>query len=237
MTLLTRGAGAARYSAHVPTTLLEKALIGSSSAVRALADPRQARLVGVVGETTGGAALHRLHRRMERHPVGRTVLQDRPLITSETLPAETLRAMPAGSLGAEYGAFLARHSFDPDERTAVHFVDDPELAYVMTRYRQVHDLWHVLYGLPPTFTGEVALKWLEAAQTGLPMCAAGALAGGVRLTAAQRRAVVRSVLPWAARHALRGPDLMSVYYEREMSRPVDELRAELRVELLPRTIK
>jgi len=83
----------------------------------------------------------------------------------------------------------------------------------------------------------VALKWLEAAQTGLPMCAAGALAGGVRLTAAQRRAVVRSVLPWAARHALRGPDLMSVYYEREMSRPVDELRAELRVELLPRTIK
>ncbi|EOD13588.1 coenzyme Q biosynthesis protein Coq4 [Emiliania huxleyi CCMP1516] len=205
MTLLTRGAGAARYSAHVPTTLLEKALIGSSSAVRALADPRQARLVGVVGETTGGAALHRLHRRMERHPVGRTVLQDRPLITSETLHAETLRAMPAGSFGAEYGAFLARHSFDPDERTAVHFVDDPELAYVMTRYRQVHDLWHVLYGLPPTFAGEVALKWLEAAQTGLPMCAAGALAGGVRLTAAQRRAVVRSVLPWAARHALRGP--------------------------------
>mmetsp|Transcript_36859 Transcript_36859/g.123445 ORF Transcript_36859/g.123445 Transcript_36859/m.123445 type:complete len:165 (-) Transcript_36859:18-512(-) len=142
MTLLTRGAGAARYSAHVPTTLLEKALIGSSSAVRALADPRQARLVGVVGETTGGAALHRLHRRMERHPVGRTVLQDRPLITSETLPAETLRAMPAGSLGAEYGAFLARHSFDPDERTAVHFVDDPELAYVMTRYRQVQP-WRV----------------------------------------------------------------------------------------------
>jgi len=30
---------------------------------------------------------------------------------------------------------------------------------------------------------------------------------------------------------------MSVYYEREMGRPIDELRAELRVELLPRTIK
>jgi len=37
--------------------------------------------------------------------------------------------------------------------------------------------------------------------------------------------------------AVSRPDLMSVYYEREMSRPVDELRAELRVELLPRTIK
>ena len=236
MTLLTRGAGAARYSAHVPTTLLEKALIGSSSAVRALADPRQARLVGVVGETTGGAALHRLHRRMERHPVGRTVLQDRPLITSETLHAETLRAMPAGSLGAEYGAFLARHSFDPDERTAVHFVDDPELAYVMTRYRQVHttpmclpvpvalacasralcprvhlplrqvhDLWHVLYGLPPTFAGEV---WGDTGRYGeikVPSHLCGRGAGSPTLPV--RELVCREVEGKAALPCAPGPVL------------------------------
>jgi ubiquinone biosynthesis protein COQ4 len=212
MSILRRGAGPACYAGHVPTTLLEKALIGSSSAVHALADPRQARLVGVVGETTGGAALRRLLRRMERHPVGRAVLQDRPRISSEALPPDSLRAMPPASLGAVYAAFLERHGFDPDERSAVHFVDDPDLAYVMLRYRQVHDLWHVLYGLPPTFMGEVALKWLEAAQTGLPMCALGALAGGVRLTPTQRATVARLVLPWAARHALRGPDLMCVCY-------------------------
>jgi len=235
--VLQQGAGGSRYAGHVPTTLLEKALIGSSSAVRALADPRQARLVGVVGETTGGTALRKLMRRMERNPVGHVILQERPQITSAALPLERLRAMPADSLGAAYGRFLDRHGFDPDERSPVQFVDDPDLAYVMLRYRQVHDLWHVLYDLPPTFMGEVALKWLEAAQTGLPMCAIGAVAGGVRLKAEQRSAIVRHVVPWAMRHALRGPDLMSLYYEREMERPLEQLRTELGVEPLSRDVR
>lgn len=231
--VLAGGAGMARYAGHVPTTLLEKALLASTSAARALSNPRDARLVGVVGETTGRAALQRMRRRMEGHPVGRAVLEDRPLINSAAWPLERLRIMPAGTLGEAYARFLERHGFSPDERSAVNFVDDPDLAYVMLRYRQVHDLWHVLYELPPTFLGEVALKWLEAAQTGLPMCAVGALAGGLRLTPPQRSEVVRRVLPWAMRHAATGGDLMCIYYEREMERPLDVLRRELRVELLP----
>lgn len=31
------------------------------------------------------------------------------------------------------------------------------------------------------FAGEVAVKWFEAAQTGLPMCALGAVLGPLRL--------------------------------------------------------
>jgi ubiquinone biosynthesis protein COQ4 len=38
------------------------------------------------------------------------------------------------------------HSFSPDERSPVRFVDNAELAYIMLRYRQVHDLWHVMSG-------------------------------------------------------------------------------------------
>eukprot|EP00966_Prymnesium_polylepis_P318146 7348781-Prymnesium_polylepis.1 len=93
-------------------------------------------MVGVLGETTGEPALGRMLRRMERHPVGRAVLRDRPLITTESVPLERLRAMPSDSLGAAYGRFLDAHEFSPDERSSVQFVDDPDLAYVMTRYRQ-----------------------------------------------------------------------------------------------------
>ena len=125
-----------RYRGHVPTTLLEKALLAGTSAAQALTDPRNARAVGVVGETTGHLALRRMHARMERHPIGRAVLQDRPLITSRSLPLEWLDGLPANSFGAEYGRFLRRHDFSPDERSDVQFVDDPDLAYVMTRYRQ-----------------------------------------------------------------------------------------------------
>lgn len=41
-------------------------------------------------------------------------------------------------------------------------MEDAELAYAMTRYREIHDFLHVLTGLPPTVEGELALKTLEA---------------------------------------------------------------------------
>ena len=134
--MLRNGAGASRYATHVPITLLEQALIASTSAAQALANPRKAHLVGSVGETTGRAALRRMLLRMQGHPVGRAVLQDRPLINSSTLPLAALQAMPEGSFGSIYARFLERHDFSPDERSPVQFLDDPDLAYVMLRYRQ-----------------------------------------------------------------------------------------------------
>lgn len=54
-------------------------------------------------------------------------------------------------------------------------------ALRLLRYREVHDLWHVLSGLPPTVEGELALKWFELVQTGLPVCALGAVVGPLAL--------------------------------------------------------
>ena len=33
----------------------------------------------------------------------------------------------------------------------VRFVDDPELAYVMQRYREIHDFTHTLLGMPTKY--------------------------------------------------------------------------------------
>lgn len=41
----------------------------------------------------------------------------------------------------------------PDSRADVKFVDDEELAYVMQRYREVHDLLHTLLGMPTNMLG------------------------------------------------------------------------------------
>lgn len=35
------------------------------------------------------------------------------------------------------------------------FVDDEELAYVIQRYREVHDLMHTLLGMPTNMLGEL----------------------------------------------------------------------------------
>ena len=42
----------------------------------------------------------------------------------------------------------------PDSRADVKFVDSEELAYVMQRYREVHDLLHTLLGMPTNILGE-----------------------------------------------------------------------------------
>lgn len=63
----------------------------------------------------------------------------------------------------------------------VRFLDDPDLAYVMTRYRECHDLVHTILGMPTNMLGEVSVKWVEALNTGLPMCYGGAIFGAMRL--------------------------------------------------------
>lgn len=220
------------YASHLPTSLAEKAALSVDASLRALADPRRADLVGVLGETTGAPALRRMRDRMRRDAVGRSILADRPRIRAHTVSAHALASLPERSFGRAYHAFLARHTFDPNDRSDVRFVDDEELAYVMTRYRETHDFWHVLFGLPPTVLGEVALKCVEAVQTGLPMCAAGALVGGARVRFSQAPRLAR-VLPWAARAGLRSADLMCVRYEEHLAEPLGELRARLRVEACP----
>ncbi|KAH8051698.1 hypothetical protein JL722_10525 [Aureococcus anophagefferens] len=91
-------------------------------------------------------------------------------------------ACAPGTFGRAYGAFMGRHGFDADDRSPVTLVDDEELACVLLRYRQVHDYWHVLFGLPPSIPGELALKWFELVHTGLPVAAFSAVFGPVHLS-------------------------------------------------------
>jgi ubiquinone biosynthesis protein COQ4 len=71
---------------------------------------------------------------------------------------------PLGSFGQEYYLFMAGRGFKADERPPVRFVDDQNLAYVATRYRQVHDFWHIVFGCHTSLLGETALKAVEFLQ-------------------------------------------------------------------------
>ena len=75
-----------------------------------------------------------------------------------------------------------RARFIPEGRPPIQHIQDAELAFVMQRYRQVHDFWHVLAGIPTSVLGELALKWFEMVHTGLPGCAVASFFGPLRLT-------------------------------------------------------
>jgi len=222
------------YPGHVPLTAAERAALAVGSGVLALLDPRRADLIAALAETTSTPfPLPALRDAMLASPTGRRILRDRPRMTSTSLDVAGLAALPANTLGATYAAWLAREGVTPDTRSSVRFVDDAELAYVLQRYRESHDFYHALLGLPVFREGEVALKAFEFANTGLPMAGLSVFAAFTLRSARERRRFWGTYFPWAVRNGLRADQVLNVYWEEQLDRDVDELRAELGVEKPP----
>ena len=219
-----------------PLSGFERLGLALGSALVSLVDPGRADMVALLGEVTGSRALLRLRAQLQGSADGRWVLQHRPLVRGEAFTPAALRAsMPPGSFGAAYGLYLSEHAFSADARAPVRLVEGgAELAYIMARYREVHDFLHVLSGLPPSVAGEVALKWLEMAQTGLPVAALAALVGPLRLSASERTQLLRELAPWALRTAAAAPPLLSVRYEDLLPLPLADVQARLRIAPAPR---
>jgi ubiquinone biosynthesis protein COQ4 len=143
--------------------MLQRIAVAIQSATTALYDPNRADAVAALGEVTGHYALTHMHQTMMADETGRRILTDRPIVSKETLMP--VLNMSVGHLdgsdnddnitfGQAYARFLQGHGFDPDERDQVQHISDTDLAYTMLRYRQCHDFWHVLTGLPPTVLGQ-----------------------------------------------------------------------------------
>ncbi|OON15349.1 coenzyme Q biosynthesis protein Coq4, partial [Opisthorchis viverrini] len=154
---------------------------------------------------------------------------ERPRIRTNTVDLDRLRKLPPNSFGNAYVAFLDHYKYSPDERHLVQFVDDPDLAYVMQRYREVHDLVHTLLEQPTDMLGEVVVKWVEGIQTGLPMCLTGGFAGSLRLAPVQTRNYLNTHLDYALRVGFEGRSLMNVYFEEHWEQPLDEFRSSLNI--------
>ncbi len=169
---------------------------------------------------------------MLSHPTGRRILRERPRITSTSLDLPHLRSLPANSLGRAYVAWLDREKVSPDTRDPVRFIDDAECAYVMQRYRESHDFYHALTGLPTWREGEVALKAFEFANTGLPMTGLSVLSV-FTLKGRERERFWDVYGPWALRNGLQAQDVVNVYWEEELATDVDALRARLGIEKPP----
>ncbi|XP_058472542.1 ubiquinone biosynthesis protein COQ4 homolog, mitochondrial isoform X1 [Solea solea] len=221
------------YPGHIPTTPIQKALLAVGSGVAALQNPYRHDMVAVLGETTGHLALINLRDRMRNDPEGYTILIERPRIRLSTLDLSKMSSLPDGSFGREYFRFLEDNHVTPDSRADVKFVDNEELAYVIQRYREVHDLLHTLLGMPTNMLGEVAVKWFEAAQTGLPMCTLGAVLGPLRLNASRLQTLFTTLGPWALQNGRRARCVLSIFYERRWEQSLEDLRQELNIEPPP----
>ncbi|KAJ6640711.1 Ubiquinone biosynthesis protein COQ4 like, mitochondrial, partial [Pseudolycoriella hygida] len=214
---------------HVPSTQFQKIILSAGSSLASLINPHRHDMIACLGETTGTAALNRILEQMKSSDEGQQILQDKPRINSNEIDLESLGQLPEETFGFHYKKFLDDNNVTPDSRMPVRFLDDPELAYVMTRYRECHDLVHTILGMPTNMLGEVSVKWVEALNNGLPMCYGGAIFGAMRLRPKQRQNYAKYYLPWALECGRKAKPLLNVYWEQRWTQRVGDLRDELNI--------
>ncbi|KAI9141900.1 ubiquinone biosynthesis protein Coq4 [Paraphysoderma sedebokerense] len=191
-------------------------------------------MVATLAETTSILSLPHLRRKMLVDPVGRRILREKPIISSSTLTSSYLSSLPPNSFGYNYyHNFLLKYDVTPDSRSPVHFIDNEEEAYIMLRYRQIHDFWHTLTGVPVSVEGEVGLKVFELVQTGLPMTLLSSILGPLKLNSTEKKRFWNNYVPWAVKCGSSSMFLLNVYYEEILDKDLNQIRKELGIWVPP----
>lgn len=204
--------------------------------VRVLADSTKTHEIHRVEEITGRPAYRRLLEEMRADPEGRRVLAERPELSSELVDYDTLRRLPASTLGGAYVRHLDNNGITADYQAArTRHVDDEDMAYLMRRFRQTHDVWHALLGLGIAGHEEVIIHSFSYGQLRLPVSAMIMTFGTLKHIVLERR--------WGAlRHSLReaydlgraAEPLLEVVWEDQWADPIDEVRTRHGLRVLER---
>lgn len=202
-----------------------------------VADPERTEQVFEITRALSGRADRRNFRRFLYHPDGMALLAERPSLLAALSDRAALAALPAGSLGREYLAFMQAGELTADglvaasEEGGTEARDGygPEISWFFDRLRDMHDLWHVLTGYGRDEAGEAANLAFTYAQIGNPgigvIVAAAALLGPHGEGLHWQRYLVRAW--WRGRRAAWLP---AVRFEGMLALPLAAARRALRIE-------
>lgn len=220
----------------VAATLQDAYRVGQA-VVRVLGDSTKTHEIHRVEEITGRPRYRRLLREMASTPEGKRILAERPELSSDHVDYDRLRKLPATTLGGAYVRHLDDNGLSADyQAAATRHVDDPDMAYLMRRFRQTHDVWHALMGIGITGHEEVLTHWFSYGQLRLPVSALIMVFGTMKHMLFERRwDALRHSLMEAYRSGRDAEPLLSVYWEDLWERPLDEVRAAYGVQPLDRS--
>lgn len=196
------------------------------SLIRVLADSTRTADIHTVEEVTGRAIYARLVAAYRQTPEGRALLDARPELRNDQVDFEALRRLPAGTLGAAYVAHLDRNGITADlQALPTTHVDDPDVAYLMRRFRQTHDVWHALIGLDIAPHEEVIIHAFSWGQLRLPVSALVVFFGTIKHVVLERRwKVLRRGLREAYDLGRNAPPLLPVHWEAHWEEPLEVVR-------------
>jgi ubiquinone biosynthesis protein COQ4 len=145
---------------HSPVKMLRFAV----NFVRLVRDPNRVDLVLKIAD---GTADPEAMRTILARPAVAEFLARRPPPLRVSLPA--LRALPAGSLGRAFAAFLDDRGFDPTGLYHSGEADADDIDRFKVHMQRTHDLWHTVVGFGTDVAGELGLQAFTMAQLGTPL--------------------------------------------------------------------
>lgn len=204
----------------------------AAAAVRGiLRDPNDTAQVFRLIDALSGPTPRHLLGRFRASRAGARLLAERPRLRELLRDREALAALPEGSLGRAYLAFMTEGGLTPEGLEQASDVLGPErdgrdeAAWIGQRMRDTHDLWHVVTGYRGDLLGESSLLGFTFVQTGTR--GIGLLAA-VSLLRAEDPDDRRLMLDGLVR-GLRAAWLPAVRWEELLAEDLEVVRARLRV--------
>jgi ubiquinone biosynthesis protein COQ4 len=196
-----------------------------------LRDPDDLPQVFTLIESISGTAPHRLLLQFKRTATGARILRDRPDIVPLLADRASLRALPDGTLGRAYLAFVESEGISPEGIREASSEGQsarrrPEVfSYLHARMRDTHDLWHPVTGYKGDVLGELALLAFTLGQhwnAGVALIVVTALLKGLG------RGEIRMIRE-GFRRGRAAAWLPAQDWESLLPLPLDEVRARLKL--------
>ena len=137
---------------------------------RLWADPDNTAAVFEIFDALRGRSEERVFRRFAKTPMGRRILSEQRDLLATLNDRAALAALPEGTLGQMYASFMEAEQISAQglveaSQTQDEPSDDPNFERFVCRWRDMHDLHHVVTGYGRDLHGEAALLAFTLAQT------------------------------------------------------------------------
>ncbi|OJH42079.1 Coq4 family protein [Cystobacter ferrugineus] len=169
-----------------------------------------------------------LVQQLQRSEDGRHLLSKRPSLQGKELDLAALERLPEGTLGHEFARYFRDNKIFPFE-TTLELKND--IDFIGKRYRETHDLLHVLTGYATDVMGEMELQAYALGNLGIRTAAFILLFSSFEHLKAPQSGVGRSEYLRRVRAAYRrgraSPQFLGFPFENHWETPVATLSARL----------
>src|SRR5204863_217088 len=206
--------------------------IAAYRAVRKLMQNREdTRQVFLLIDALRGKTTLRQLTRFRTTEFGRAALAERRRLFDRLEDWDTLKSLPAGTLGRAYYEFMASEHLSAAGLAKVSTIpqSSDDSIWFRERNREMHDLLHVVTGYGRDPLGEACLVAFSYAQTGQLGFAVIALFAARRISQARPGQPIRHAIFEGYRRGRRAGWLIGANWEALLNRPVEAIREQYAV--------